>query len=1106
MKKTVLLSLNVLGAVWAWASAPVGETVWLYHIDNASYITADAENDYAVTALGTSAIGDAQQFVIEDVDGTNIALKAFINGKYVQPRTADKDKLYAEATYTTNSLTHFLWSDLPSGKVRLTCVGDTDENANVSPGGASEILRSNTAETGSETEFSWGIVDGLLPIDSLVYSVNDESVTLDWDDDTSGTLDFYRVYRSSESGTNFVAIATNVAESTYADVGMPGGITYYYVVTRVDFSGVESGFSNEIAAVPNEVVRLQHLDAVNAASVLTSSGVVTQWIDQTIGGNHAVPGIGNTLYPSVSLSESGLPGVDMQSGRNSLELFSAGASDVWLDQSGGSNGFCVLVALKCDSVLAGGNDVLGNSGFGLGFSGAGDPQAWLGGQAVTSSSPWNVEGGDTLVLAFNYDDATGAYDFWESKSGTSTTGTLAAADFSTAEPVSLGSAASAARYLDGMVGEVKVFGSRLNPTHFKRQRNRLMGKWFNRPNIVLIYVDDWAWNGTPIRMDDRMRNSGMPSIMEMPNLESMAQNGMVFRNAYGSPQCTPARASIQTGQSNPRNGITVYMGNSGYYDDDSTTEGEKYYNFPVIANGSSRTFSPAAVTIPEALAPLGYACAHIGKWHIRDGSPGDEGYARHDGPTSNDEGNNYDDTTGLAGLEDPKLMTQITDDGIAFMEEQVAAGQPFYLQLSHYAMHGGWECSPESRARYQNHPDIVAYNGGEKNPEKINHTKDPAVFLGMAYELDLKIGEVRQKLVDLGIADNTYVIMMGDNGYRHDFFDELSGLSQPLHMQKWWLWQGGIRVPMVAEGPGIPAGSFTAANVANYDFLPTFVDWAGGDPARVPDLDGISLAGLMEGEAPGGDFLDRSLYFHFPHYRNTMPHSVMVKGQEAVVYFYETPVRFPAWEPIMYFDIGNDPGQYHNIYPENPARAGALYADMTNYFASVGARIPLVPNTNYVESVYMNVSEYDKRVAGGPFIGTRTAESDESGPTTFSEYWMDSWGVDIGSSTNDFDGDGTLNLAEYALGGNPTNALDPGAIPTFTRSEGGFNYTHMRRNDDSGLLYTIESTTNLVSGVWTNAGYTVDGIHATAGTFDSITNAIPVSDDDTFIRLRIDQQ
>ena len=126
--KQLLFGMSVLGiGASAQAAAPVGETVWLYHIDNASYVTADAGNGYAVTApQGVSSIGGAQLFIIEDVDGANIALKAAVNGKYVQVNTGDKDKLFAVATNTTDALTHFLWSDLPGGKVRLTSVGDPD--------------------------------------------------------------------------------------------------------------------------------------------------------------------------------------------------------------------------------------------------------------------------------------------------------------------------------------------------------------------------------------------------------------------------------------------------------------------------------------------------------------------------------------------------------------------------------------------------------------------------------------------------------------------------------------------------------------------------------------------------------------------------------------------------------------------------------------------------------------------------------------------------------------------------------------------------------------------------------------------------------------------
>jgi arylsulfatase A-like enzyme/fibronectin type 3 domain-containing protein len=1109
MKKLVaplLFSLVVTTAAPTRAAAPIGETIWLYWTNEVpSYVTA-ADLAKGVKASGAASIGMTEEFRVEDAGSGNILLKAF-NDNYWLVDPADVDKIYANTTDTNNLLAHFTWTDVPGNKVRLTVVGDDgDSLKNVSPSGGSEVLRANTSSTGPETEFIWGIVGSIGTITTLSATVDDESVSLDWDDDTSGVLDFYRVYRSPESGSNYVQIATGLTNSEYVDSGIPGGITYYYVATAVDTEGTESPFGNEVAATPYEVVRLQHLDAAVTGSVVTVSGVVTQWIDQTSSGNDAVPAVGNTLYPSTSLVKSGLAGIDVQSSRNSLKLFSAGDSDSWLDQSGSTNGFCVMVALKCDAVRTGvDNDVIGNSadgasGFGMGITGTSNLQAWLGGQVIPSAGAAVVEDGETLVLALNYDAAAGTYDFWDSLNSSSVTGSLPKADFSLGTPVTVGSAASSSRYLDGVVGEVKVFGSRLSPANFKRQRDEMTQQWYQRPNIVLIYLDDWSWNGTPIQMDDRMPNSHFPDIIEMPNLEAMAASGMIFRNAYGSPQCSPARAAIQTGQSNPRNGFTVFLGTDDYYDTRS-----QYAGFPVVPNGADQTLRPGTVTIPEALAPLGYVSAHIGKWHMR-GDPGDEGYARHDGPTTNNEGNNYDDATGLEGLTDPKLMKHVTDSGIAFMEEQVAAGLPFYVQFSHYAMHGGWECFPASRARYQNHPAVVAYNGGVTDPAALNRNSDPAVFLGMAYELDQKIGEVRQKLVDLGIADNTYVIMMGDNGFRHGFFDELYGLTQPLHSAKWWLWQGGIRVPMVAEGPGIPAGSYCTANVANYDFLPTFVDWAGGDPGSLLDIDGMSLEGLMQGAPAGADFLERSLYFHYPHYRSSMPFSVMVKGHQKLVYFYETPVRFPAWQPVMYFDLGNDAGEYHNIYPQDPARAQALYSDMTNYLAVVGARIPLVPNPAYDPNVYTNDGGYAQRVMWGPFIGTRATESDEAGPTTFAEYWMDSWDVDLVSLTNDFDGDLLSNLGEYALGGNPTNALDTGIKPTLTYAGGQWQYTHVQRNDDSTLTYKVETTTNLAAGAWTDTAHTVTDTNLACDAYDEVVNAVSADEEQLYIRLEIEQQ
>jgi arylsulfatase A-like enzyme len=116
----------------------------------------------------------------------------------------------------------------------------------------------------------------------------------------------------------------------------------------------------------------------------------------------------------------------------------------------------------------------------------------------------------------------------------------------------------------------------------------------------MFYIDDWAWNGSSVPMDDDMSNSFMPAL-DMPHLEQLAREGMKFRNAYGSPQCSPARAAIQTGQSNPRNGLTVYLGTKERYYDTQ----DEYRRFPLIPNIADSELDDDAFTIAEALMPLG---------------------------------------------------------------------------------------------------------------------------------------------------------------------------------------------------------------------------------------------------------------------------------------------------------------------------------------------------------------------------------------------------------------------------------------------------------------------------------------------------------------------
>jgi hypothetical protein len=117
--------------------------------------------------------------------------------------------------------------------------------------------------------------------------------------------------------------------------------------------------------------------------------------------------------------------------------------------------------------------------------------------------------------------------------------------------------------------------------------------------------------------------------------------------------------------------------------------------------------------------------------------------------------------------------------------------------------------------------------------------------------------------------------------------------------------------------------------------------------------------------------------------------------------------------------------------------------------------------------------------------------------------WASGWGVSIGSTTNDYDGDLLSNLGEYASNGNPTNHLDTGTQPTLSRVGGELLYVHLRRNDDTNLVYLVETTTNLGSGTWTNTGYSVTGTNVTGGLYDMVTNTILTAAPATYIRLKM---
>ncbi|MEL6312177.1 MAG: sulfatase-like hydrolase/transferase, partial [Pseudomonadota bacterium] len=311
-----------------------------------------------------------------------------------------------------------------------------------------------------------------------------------------------------------------------------------------------------------------------------------------------------------------------------------------------------------------------------------------------------------------------------------------------------------------------------------------------------------------------------------------------------APVCSPTRYSILYGQTCARLRKTLVRG-------------------PNLVDHTQ-------LSLPQAIkrADARYVCAHFGKWHIAV-EPETVGFDVSDGKTTNREGgfNNGKavEWSGYAA-DDPKLVDHVTDRGIAFMREQVRAGRPFFLQLSHYAVHS----------------DIVFRESTLREVERWprGRTHQHAGYAAMIKDLDDAVGRLMRAFDDLNLADNTYVFFVSDNGgmpmippKRRDGVPYERALNAPLRSGKWDLTEGGLRVPFFVAGPGIAAGIQCDTPVVTYDLLPTFTDIAGASAFTSPTLDGASLLPLLHDprsasvKRPLGD----TLVFHFPHYNRMGP-------------------------------------------------------------------------------------------------------------------------------------------------------------------------------------------------------------------------------------------
>ncbi|WP_137404023.1 sulfatase [Echinicola rosea] len=432
------------------------------------------------------------------------------------------------------------------------------------------------------------------------------------------------------------------------------------------------------------------------------------------------------------------------------------------------------------------------------------------------------------------------------------------------------------------------------------------------PNVILILVDDQGWGTTSVQMEAALASS-KSDYFHTPNLENLARGSMVFSNGYAAhPNCSPSRASVLTGKSPAQLNFTDII--------DRDT-GPLYEGNFLIPPQHVNELSSSDFTIAEWIKKFKpeYRAAHFGKWHLGNGGPAHHGFDGGDGPTTNAEGEHNP-------ASNPKRIYSTTEKAINWMEQQVTADKPFYLQISHYAVHLSMEASPTAEATVED------WEKGERH--------DHAKFAAMSWDLDKAVGQLLDKIGDLGIEKDTYVIYTSDNGTYPT--TNPANINGPLHGWKASLWEGGTRVPFMVKGPGIAAGR-SDTQVVGYDLFPTICDWLG-----IQELphgsEGGSLVSLLNGQSSPVVRPNDYLVFHFPHYqlqKGSHPASSIYWEGYKMIKFYET-------GELRLYDLTNDLGEERNISYIYPDVLRKMNGMMEEYLDKVHGKVPAL-NAQYME-------------------------------------------------------------------------------------------------------------------------------------------------------------
>lgn len=475
-----------------------------------------------------------------------------------------------------------------------------------------------------------------------------------------------------------------------------------------------------------------------------------------------------------------------------------------------------------------------------------------------------------------------------------------------------------------------------------------------RPNIIFFLVDDMGWQDTslPFWSEKTFYNERY----ETPNMERLARQGMMFTQAYASSISSPTRCSLMTGANAARHRVTNWTFQKNVSTDlESDVLDLPDWNYNGIAQvpGTNNTFVGASFV--QLLKDAGYHTIHCGKahWGAID-TPGENpchfgfetniaGHAAGGLATYLSEYNYGHDAQGcptalnaVPGLrqywQTGTFVTEaLTQEALKALDKAKAYNQPFYLYMSHYAIH-----IPIDK-------DVRFF---DKYKQKGLSDKE-AAYASLIEGMDKSLGDIMDWLEENGEADNTIILFMGDNGgycTGAGWRDEpLYTQNYPLNSGKGSAYEGGIREPMIVSWPGVTEpGSRCDRYLIAEDYFPTILEMAGVQDYETPQVvDGISFVPMLK--QAGDTSAGRSLYWNCPNIwgedgPGIGPTCAIRQGKWKLVYFYETGKK-------ELYDIPADISEKHDCAAAYPDVVRKLSADLGRFLRSCGGQRPSFKQT-----------------------------------------------------------------------------------------------------------------------------------------------------------------